>query len=580
MTTALIIHEEDAGILLVFVILLTCVVLTVWGLKKKSIRFLHETGLALIYGLIVGAIIRYANPVPEKNADDGDQGVKISCTNISKPEEVVLIELNGTEYSYKLLDAVTDADKGYRFNEELGKLTFDPEIFFNILLPPIIFNAGYSMKKRHFFRNIGAITLFAFVGTTVSTFAVAGVTYLALELSKLASIAPKDMVFGHCLQFGAMISATDPVTTLAIFKDLRVEPNLEALLFGEAVLNDAVAIVLSETFSKVLIGGSDRSAGQLVGDAILNFMAVFLGSLGIGAAVAMISAMVFKFFRFDGMDTLETGLFFLLSWSSFLFAEAMGLTGIVSILFCGILQAHYTYNNLSEASKQGTKNLMELLNFLAENFLFIYMGISVFSYTRHQWDPFFIIFSFLGVVLGRFLNIYPIAGLVNLARQRSSRPPIKASYQHMIMYSGLRGAVAFALALRETKAGGDVSEAQQLMFSTTLLIVFVSVLLLGGGTSTMLSYLNIPVGVDDDDTPVAADGQNKAWKSWYRFDSSILKPILTNSGPPLTGTCPTFCHKLAYCLTSPEAHINDADDQEVILDADELAVNHQATALA
>jgi sodium/hydrogen exchanger-like protein 6/7 len=135
---------------------------------------------------------------------------------------------------------------------------------------------------------------------------------------------------------------------------------------------------------------------------------------------------------------------------------------------------------------------MELLNFLGENFLFIYMGISVFSYTRHKWDPFFIIFSFLGIFLGRFLNVYPLAGIVNLTRRRSQRPPITIKYQHMIMFSGLRGAVAFALALREAQSGGDVSEAQQMMFSTTLLIVFVTVLLLGGATSSMLSYLQIP----------------------------------------------------------------------------------------
>lgn len=220
---------------------------------------------------------------------------------------------------------------------------------------------------------------------------------------------------------------------------------------------------------------------------------------------------------------------------------------------------------------------MELLNFLAENFLFIYMGISVFSYTRHKWDPFFIIFSFLGIFLGRFLNVYPLSGLVNLTRKTSDRPPISIKFQHMIMFSGLRGAVAFALALRETKAGGDVSEAQQMMFSTTLLIVFVTVLLLGGATTSVLSYLQIPglpfsslfsiypslVGVEDDYESFASDNQNKAWRSWYKFDSQILKPTLTNSGPPLTATCPSFCHKLAYCLTSPEAHINDADDQEV-----------------
>ncbi|CBY21052.1 unnamed protein product [Oikopleura dioica] len=576
MTSALVLHEEDAGILLIFVILLTFVVLTVWALTKKSLRFLHSTGLALIYGLIVGAIIKYGNPLPDGGEDDGgeSQGLHVSCDNITKPEEVLLITLNGSEYSYKLMEEVTDEDKGYRFNEELGKLTFDPEIFFNILLPPIIFNAGYSMKKRHFFRNIGAITLFAFIGTTISTFAVAGVAYVAMELSKLASTAPKDMVFGHCLQFGAMISATDPVTTLAIFKDLKVEPNLDALLFGESVMNDAVAIVLSETFSTVMLSGSEKENGQIFVEAILNFMTVFLGSLGIGTAVALTSAMIFKFCRFDGMDTLETGLFFLLSWSSFLFAEALGLTGIVSILFCGILQAHYTYNNLSEDSQKGTKKLMELLNFLGENFLFIYMGISVFSYTRHKWDPFFIIFSFLGIFLGRFLNVYPLSGVVNLIRRRSQRAPINIKFQHMIMFSGLRGAVAFALALRETKSGGDVSEAQQMMFSTTLLIVFVTVLLLGGATSSMLNYLQIPVGVDDNYESFASENQNKAWRSWYKFDSQILKPTLTNSGPPLTATCPSFCHKLAYCLTSPDAHISDADDQEVILDADELTIQH------
>ena len=80
---------------------------------------------------------------------------------------------------------------------------------------------------------------------------VAALTYIALELSKLASLAPHDMVFGHCLQFGAMISATDPVTVIAVFKDLKVDPNLDALLTGESLLNDAVAIVLSQVIGKI-----------------------------------------------------------------------------------------------------------------------------------------------------------------------------------------------------------------------------------------------------------------------------------------------------------------------------------------
>ena len=101
MTSAVAIHEEDAGILLVFVILLTCVVITIWALKKKSVRFLHETGLALIYGLIIGAIIRYATP---KSSDDNQKNDVIDCDNLTKPDEVILIKINQSELRVKYFE--------------------------------------------------------------------------------------------------------------------------------------------------------------------------------------------------------------------------------------------------------------------------------------------------------------------------------------------------------------------------------------------------------------------------------------------------------------------------------------------
>jgi sodium/hydrogen exchanger-like protein 6/7 len=560
--------------------------MTIWALKKRSVRFLHETGLALLYGLIVGAIFRYA---PKSNTEnDTKTEYNASCyvdqsgnggsiSNGSKPngklinevDDIIIVNINQSQFSYKLDGQVDEDGKWqYRFSEELNKITFDPELFFNVLLPPIIFNAGYSMKKRHFFRNIGAITMFAFIGTTLSTFCIAGCAFIALQLSRLADLAPQEMKFNHCLQFGAMISATDPVTVLSIFKDLKVEPNLDAMLFGESVINDAVAIVLSETFSYLIetenSAETSLTTGQLFGYAFLKFFTVFVGSLAIGTAISIITALLFKFVRFDGMATMETALFFLMSWCSFLLAEALGLTGIVSILFCGILQAHYTYNNLSEESQKSTRELLELLNFLAENFLFIYMGISVFSFSHHRWDPFFTIFAFLGIILGRLINIYPISELVNFSRPAEAKIP--CNFQHMMMYSGLRGAVAFALALRDT-----TTESAQLMFSTTLIIVYSTVLLLGGGTTSMLSYLKVPVGCDDNVTNVETQYKNIVWNGWYKFDYYVMKPILTHNGPPLTATCPSFCHPITNCFTSHEAYTNhNDDDNEVILDADEL----------
>ncbi|KAJ8246981.1 hypothetical protein GJAV_G00257430 [Gymnothorax javanicus] len=283
---------------------------------------------------------------------------------------------------------------------------------------------------------------------------------------------------------------------------------------------------------------------------------------------------VTKFTKLREFQLLETALFFLMSWSTFLLAEACGFTGVVAVLFCGITQAHYTYNNLSPESQDRTKQLFELLNFLAENFIFSYMGLTLFTFQSHVFNATFIIGAFLAVFLGRAANIYPLSLLLNLGR----RHKIGSNFQHMMMFAGLRGAMTFALSIRDT-----ATYARQMMFSTTLLIVFFTVWICGGGTTQMLSCLRIRVGVDSDqEHSVSTDGterkstrQESAWlfRIWYNFDRNYLKPILTHSGPPLTATLPGCCGPLARCLTSPQAYENEEqlkdDDSDLILnDAD------------
>ena len=89
------------------------------------------------------------------------------------------------------------------------------------------------------------------------------------------------------------------------------------------------------------------------------------------------------------------------------------MTGIVAVLFCGITQAHYTFNNLSKDSKQATKNFFDLLNFMAENFIFSYIGVSMFTFPKHHFDPVYISAAFVAIFLGRALNVYPLSGTIS-----------------------------------------------------------------------------------------------------------------------------------------------------------------------
>uniref|UniRef100_A0A8P4GAN4 Sodium/hydrogen exchanger n=1 Tax=Dicentrarchus labrax TaxID=13489 RepID=A0A8P4GAN4_DICLA len=552
-------HRQDSADLLIFIMLLTLTILTIWLFKHRRFRFLHETGLAMIYGVLVGVVLRYGIHVPRDISN-----ATLSCPVNASPA-TLLINVSGKFYEYTLKGEINANEvDDVQDNEMLRKVTFDPEVFFNILLPPIIFHAGYSLKRRHFFRNMGSILAYAFLGTVISCFVIGLLMYGCVMLMKQVGQLDGDFFFTDCLFFGAIVSATDPVTVLAIFNELQVDVDLYALLFGESVLNDAVAVVLSSSIVAYQPQGDNSHTFEVM--AMLKsfgmFLGVFSGSFALGVATG-----VFTFTKLRDFPLLETALFFLMSWSTFLLAEACGFTGVVAVLFCGITQAHYTFNNLSPDSQDRTKQLFELLNFLAENFIFSYMGLTLFTFQNHVFNPMFIVGAFVAVFLGRAANIYPLSFLLNLGR----RNKIRSNFQHMMMFAGLRGAMTFALSIRDT-----ATYARQMMFSTTLLVVFFTVWICGGGTTQMLScqrirYLSNPLLGKTGSAVRRSTKHESAWlfRIWYNFDHNYLKPILTHSGPPLTATLPPCCGPLARILTSPQAYENECqlkdDDSDLIL---------------
>jgi len=521
---------------------------TMWVFKKKRVWFLHESGISVMFGLIVGAILRFGGGHNSITALDVTlANTSYNASGLQVPPDVLRLNLSDKTLGYGLLG--TDNGGTHRYNDVQEKATFDSEIFFYVILPPIIFHAGYSMRKKQFFDNLGSILTFALLGTVISTVIIASLTWIC------GTMITVKLTFLESLYFGSIVSATDPVTTLAIFTDLNVAPLMNSLVLGESLLNDAVAIVLCraiEDYSALSLANPNTFQTEAFVRTLANFFLIFFGSIGLGAVIGIMTSMLTKFTRVKDYQMLETSLFFLMSYSSYLIAEVCQMSGIVSVLFCGIFQAHYTFHNLSLESKVRTQQLFEVLHFLLENFIFSYIGVSMFTFAQHKFVFPFILVSFLAIAVARALNIYPLSFILNLGRKNR----ISMNYQHMLWFSGLRGAMAFALAAQNT-----MTEARQMFLTTTSLISIITVIFCGGLTDPLLSLLKIPTGVPDQftiDPASAASGQlgdqtpstttsqrpksggakSALARGWKSLDAAFLKPLLTNSQPTLQETAP------------------------------------------
>jgi sodium/hydrogen exchanger 8 len=244
----------------------------------------------------------------------------------------------------------------------------DSSFFFLFLLPPIIFDSGYTLSKRHFLSNFGSIMIFSVFGTLISSLVIG----VGLGLSGV-------LPWIDSLVFGAILSAIDPVATLAIFQSVQVESTLSTLVFGESVLNDAISIVLYKTFYQFLKDGFSMTA---VLEAFTHFTMIFFGSIAIGALLALFTALIFKYMNFRRFPSLEISLIFICCYVPYLIGEGLSLSGILAILGNAIVNSHYTHYNLTEPTQMAVKQSLHAMSHLSETIVFAYLGLAVFSYTH------------------------------------------------------------------------------------------------------------------------------------------------------------------------------------------------------
>ena len=328
----------------------------------------------------------------------------------------------------------------------------------------------------------------------------------------------------ECLIFGSTLSATDPVTILAIFNTYRVDPQLYSIIFGESILNDAVSIVMFETLSKFQ---NTQITLFSVFHGMALFGVVFSLSMILGVLYGLSCSLLLKHSRLGLYPELESCIVMLIAYTSYFFSNAVQMSGIVSLLFCGITLKHYADHNMSTRTQRTTKYIFQTLASLSENFIFIYLGLSLFTGEHLVYQPLLILFTLAAVIASRYCAVFPLAYLLNrLAQLRAQRrqralgagvPEVSfelpREYQLMLFWAGLRGAVGFALS-----AGMSGPNASALQ-TTVLVVVVLTVIVFGGTTAQMLEVLQIETGVEDDeddDSVADLDEEDPDVQPWTR----------------------------------------------------------------
>ncbi|KAG2647379.1 hypothetical protein PVAP13_2KG573200 [Panicum virgatum] len=341
-------------------------------------------------------------------------------------------------------------------------LVFSEDLFFIYLLPPIIFNAGFQVKKKKFFRNFMTITLFGAVGTMISFFTI---SLGAISIFSRMNIGTLDV--GDFLAIGAIFSATDSVCTLQVLNQDET-PLLYSLVFGEGVVNDATSVVLFNALQNFDLNQIDVA---VVLKFLGNFCYLFLSSTFLGVFAGLLSAYIIK--------KLYIG------------------SGILTVFFCGIVMSHYTWHNVTESSRVTTKHAFATLSFIAETSLFLYVGMDALDIEKWEFasdspgKSICISSILLGLVLvGRAAFVFPLSFLSNLTK-KTPLEKITWRQQIVIWWAGLmRGAVSIALAYNKfTRSGHTQLHGNAIMITSTITVVLFSTMVFGMMTKPLIQFL-------------------------------------------------------------------------------------------
>ncbi|TGZ68180.1 hypothetical protein CRM22_004390 [Opisthorchis felineus] len=364
--------------------------------------------------------------------------------------------------------------------ETVWQLT--PRLFFYYLLPPIVLEASYSLYNRTFSEYLGVVLIFAVVGTILNFLLIGFCMNGLLLAGALGDIKDKFDLKGMLL-FSSLIVAVDPVAVLAIFQDIGVELSLYYIVFGESLLNDAITVVLYDIMSA--FAGTDNVTGQQIAVGIASFFTVSFGGLLIGVVVGIISCLITRI-----KSHLNAFTLILLAYFSYIMADCVGWSGIISMIGCGLVQAAYAFHNLDHKSVTLVHKLTKLVAEVSESVIFLFLGVEVLR-GNIEWQSGFILWSLVLCLFARAVVVLAITAAVNAVQVDNTK--ISFTEQVVLIYGGLRGAVSFSLSILivPERLGPSGQYSRHVMITATMFIILFTVGFMGVTMKPLVKLLKI-----------------------------------------------------------------------------------------
>jgi CPA1 family monovalent cation:H+ antiporter len=344
-------------------------------------------------------------------------------------------------------------------------VNLSPELILEIFLPPLLFEAAWNIRWRNLRRDLAPVTLFAVVGVIIS------IGGIAIAINQLAGIP-----LPIALLVGASLSATDPVSVIALFRELGASKRLTMLMEGESLFNDGVAVVAFSLLVGIPLGTAEFSMSTT--------LATFFVFVGIGIGVGSLIGFGISFLtqRFD-LPLVEQSLTLVSAYGTYLITEELGGSGVISVVTVGIILGNFGSRiGMNPRTRLIVSEFWDFLAFFVNSIVFLLIGDQIdFPSLANNLD--LIAVTIAAVLLTRAIAIYGLAAISNWV----AKSDIGWRDQTVLWWGGLRGSVSIAIALSVPVILPD----RQDIIDTVFGVVLFTLLVQGLSTQFLLSKLNL-----------------------------------------------------------------------------------------